>query len=117
METGRGPQQEPLVAARPRGANGIPEVADVGEAAVNDDPEKVIGALNSSGMAVPTDRFSLAEWIALSAVVGGGIAAIVGCTRELTSGSTRRRTAWTGMDPAALRPHGDKLLPHDQTHW
>jgi hypothetical protein len=112
--------EQGVIAARPRGANGIPEPTDF------DDPNLGIdfAPARKWPAAVPLgtdrlawDRSHYAEWIAASAVIGGAVAAVVGCARELT-GKSRRRT-WNTRDGQmeGTKPHGDKLLPHGQRHW
>ena len=112
-------EQQAVVAALPRGANGIPEPTDF------DDPElrrdlmpagKRPAARPTIGGRLPWDRSQYAEWIALSAVIGGAVAAIVGCSRELAA-SSRGRTTTRFREMEGTKPHGDKLLPHGQRHW
>ena len=109
--------EDALVAARPRGANGIPEPTDLDDIGTNgldfDSPLAFgpLGAIQKADRR-PASASHYAEWIAMSAVIGGAVAAIVGCTRQLTAQSRRR--AWNAACAEApeTKPHGDKLLPH-----
>ena len=111
-------QQEAVVATLPRGANGIPEPSDLEDRDLDLEPDvkrptpgpRIVRRL-------PWSRAHYAEWIAASAVIGGGVAAIVGCTRELVARSRRRAWSVQYRPMHGTKPHGDKLLPHGQRHW
>ena len=111
-------EQEAVVATLPRGANGIPEPTDFDDRDLDlkTDFKRPTPVPRTLGR-LPWSRSHFAEWIATSAVIGGAVAAIVGCTRELTARPRQRRWDAPSRQMEGTKPHGDKLLPHGQRHW
>jgi len=118
MDTIRTKTPEAVVAARPRGVNGIPEVDELDHLDELDQaPSSVAPVISGVSRRTPPESSMPLEWIAAVAVVAGAVAAIVGCAREFGSRSVQRQSAATHELFDGTKPHGDKLLPHGQHHW
>ena len=116
--------KDAVVAALPRGANGIPEPEDLAAPDFGSGEDAAAGSRRRRAALTPVPAqprvpagLPFAEWIAATAVVGGALAAIVGCSRELTARSRRHTAGAWDAEPEPTKPNGDKLLPHGQRHW
>ena len=108
MDFNRGTTPEAVVPARPTGPNGIPETfAD--DDMLNRGMDDGRGGMAHAETRRGADAYL--PWVALGAVVAGGIGAITAWKRRPMR--VQMPTHFTADPQNITPPHGDKLLRHD----
>ena len=108
MDFNRGRSPEAVVAARPTGVNGIPETFV--DSDMLDSTSDIGRGADTARMMTGRSADAYLPWLALGAVVAGGLGAIAALRRHPARGQMPAQ--WRPDSHSVTPPHGDILPRH-----